>query len=301
VIEQRTGLSVRNLAVSAGSPPLAFALLRRAIEAGARPGLVVVEMEPHLLQHGKDYLRQHGAYVLGPREIAELAWLRRDGDLLASLAVERLFPSARSREEIRGHVVARVRGEVSRNTVLSPPMILNWRQNGGALVVPGDQRFDGQLNNLHHLWFPHAFRPDPVALDYADRTFRLLRDHGIRACMLIPPLSRAATDRRRAEGIEAAHLRWIRGLAARHEGLSVLDATALDLPNDHFHDPFHLNERGAAELSSRVAEVLARPEPTGHWVSLDRVVPRPDMLALKHENLTQSRRRLDAPARRIDR
>jgi hypothetical protein len=301
VLEQRTGLRVRNLAVSAGSPPLAFALLRRAIESGARPDLVVVEMEPHLLEHGKDYLRQHGAYVLEPREIAELAWRRRDGDLLASLGLERLLPSVRAREEVRAHTVARVRGEASRNVVLCPPMILNWRQNGGALVVPGDQRFDGKLNDLHHLWFPQAFRPDLVALDYADKTFRLLRERGIRACMLIPPLSRAATDRRRAEGIEAAHRRWIRGLAARHEGLAVLDATALDLPDDHFHDPFHLNERGAAELSARVAEVLALPDQAGRWIALETVEPRPDLLALKHENLMQSRRRLDAPARRIDR
>jgi hypothetical protein len=301
VIEQRTGLSVRNLAVSAGSPPLAFALLRHAIEAGARPGLVVVEMEPHLLEHGKDYLRQHGAYVLEPREIAELAWRRRDGHLLASLGVERLLPSARSREEIRAHTVARVRGEASRNAVLCPPMILNWRQNGGALVVPGDRRFDGKLSDLHHLWFPHAFHPDPVALQYADRTFRLLRERGIRACLLIPPLARAATDRRRAEGVDAAHRRWIRELATRHEGLSVLDATALDLSDDHFHDPFHLNELGAAELSARVAEVIARLEPAGRWVALDAIEPRPDLLALKHENLTESRRRLDAPARRIDR
>src|SRR5262245_5292812 len=49
VVEGRTGLSGYNLAVLRGMPASSYGLLRRALDAGARPKAVVVDFNPGLL------------------------------------------------------------------------------------------------------------------------------------------------------------------------------------------------------------------------------------------------------------
>ena len=49
VIAERSGLRAINLAVHDGSPAVSYFLLRRALEAGARPRAIVVDFMPHQL------------------------------------------------------------------------------------------------------------------------------------------------------------------------------------------------------------------------------------------------------------
>ncbi|MEO6807590.1 MAG: DUF1574 domain-containing protein, partial [Isosphaeraceae bacterium] len=49
VIEERTGLRAFNLAVCAGPPQADEVLLRRTLNAGARPSAILVDYHPHCL------------------------------------------------------------------------------------------------------------------------------------------------------------------------------------------------------------------------------------------------------------
>ena len=92
VIERRLGVPAYNLAVPGTPPALTLALLRRALDAGARPSAVLIG---HLTLAGDP-----GAYaaelaeVLAIEECLDLSWRARDPSLFGTLATGQAAPLA---------------------------------------------------------------------------------------------------------------------------------------------------------------------------------------------------------------
>ena len=112
VIAARSGLASVNLAVARGPAPATFFLVRRALEAGARPAALVVDFKPNVLVGGPRYNVRYWQEILTFRESLELARSAGSGSLFLELAVGHLLPSFRSRHEIRSNMRAALRGEI---------------------------------------------------------------------------------------------------------------------------------------------------------------------------------------------
>src|SRR5947209_6511609 len=81
VFETRLGTRTTNLAIPGGLPAASFFLFRRAVEAGARPSVVLVSFKPTILQgRPRDFAPQLAA-LANARESLELAWAGQDAGL----------------------------------------------------------------------------------------------------------------------------------------------------------------------------------------------------------------------------
>ena len=87
VITARSGLASVNLAVARGPAPATFFLVRRALEAGARPAALVVDFKPNVLVGGPRYNVRYWQEILTFRESLDLARSAGSGPLFFELAV----------------------------------------------------------------------------------------------------------------------------------------------------------------------------------------------------------------------
>ncbi len=104
VIEERTGRRAFNLALIGGQMPAATVLLRRALDAGARPSAVVLETLPPLLSAGVDRNDRQWPELLDLSECVELARTEADPSLFARLALAGALPSVRARHDVRAAI-----------------------------------------------------------------------------------------------------------------------------------------------------------------------------------------------------
>src|SRR5262245_7790987 len=107
VIEEQLGKRVCNLSVFAGPNVSSYFVLKRAIESGARPRVVILDCQdrpvdsdnrwtmPELWRHLRLWPR-----VLTFTELADLSWTARDASLFAATTMMKVLPSARARFEI---------------------------------------------------------------------------------------------------------------------------------------------------------------------------------------------------------
>src|SRR5947209_2918687 len=68
VVEAETGRRAYNLGICAAQAPVPYFMLRRVLEAGARPAAVVVDYKPNLLVGGPRDFGRNWAELLTPRE-----------------------------------------------------------------------------------------------------------------------------------------------------------------------------------------------------------------------------------------
>jgi hypothetical protein len=272
ILEDRLGLRVYNLAVSAGMAPADYFLLRRALGAGARPAAVLLEAEPHLLSLGPRFLVDQWPELLGVGEALDLAWTERDADLGTRILLGKLLPSVRGRAQIRGAVLATVRGRPGSNRYETPHFWRNWRVNAGAQVLPVLPDFRGAVEPWHGEWFPPDWRCDRGAAAYLRRFLALAAARGIRVFWILPPVCPEAQALRDRNGLDAEHTRLVHLFQGRFPGVVVIDGRRLGYGPSAFTDPFHLNRRGSAAFSAEVADVLrhalAGPPAGATWVGL---------------------------------
>jgi hypothetical protein len=294
VIASRSGRGAVNLAVAQGPAPATFFLLRRALEAGARPSAVVVDFKPSVLAGGPRYNVRYWQEILAPRECLELARSARGASLLAEVALGRLLPSFRARHEVRSNLLAALRGESDPLGGINRTCRRNWTLNDGANVAARNPAFAGEVGpDDAKRYLTHAFRCHRVNAEYIGRLLALAGSRGIRVYWLLPPLAPRLQDRRERDGAEAGYVRFVRSLQARHPSVTVLDARHAGYDHTLFVDASHLDGRGAYTLSRDVADALRRdlsgPVATGpRWIDLPAYRDCPAEVAL--EDVEQSRR-----------
>ena len=76
-VAERSGRTVYSLAVSGGQAPASYFLLKRALDAGAKPSAVVFNFYPPLQRIGPRATPPKWASLVGVVEAARLAWWRR--------------------------------------------------------------------------------------------------------------------------------------------------------------------------------------------------------------------------------
>ncbi len=297
-IETRTGLKSYNLALNAGQTPATYFLLRRALEAGARPRAIVADflglMKPDLDRRTEAY-----AALATVGDVLDLGRTARQPDLAAQVLLGQLSLAIRNRFEIRRALLGGLGGY---RTSAWPAQAIVWRtwdDQGGAQPMPFMPWRFGYDGPLHQSLILPGWRPDPTDVAYIDRTLALAESRGIPVFWLIPPLSPQVSTARRAVGTDEAYDRLVRSLLARHPGVEVIDARDSGYDDTAHIDLMHLEYRGARVLSADLADLLADRLLAHQPPPLDRRLALPAFANRTGDEPARTlARRLDAPLRR---
>ncbi|MFO0952739.1 MAG: hypothetical protein U0835_16645 [Isosphaeraceae bacterium] len=292
VLTETSGRSSCNLAAAAAPTPLTFFLLKRALDAGARPEAVVLDLKPSVLAGGPRFRLRDWPEALRAGELVDLAWTSGGGGLFAELALNSLLPSYRARHDVRDATRAALRGEVPRLRELNAICWRNWTLNRGANLAHPRPSYTGAVSEAEHRdLLSHRFGLHRVNVRYLHRAIDLAVKRGVAVYLVLPPFAPELMKRRRETGAEAAYTEFVRSLQRAHPGVNVLDARPSGYAAGVFVDAIHLDRRGAVRLSLDVGEALARgPDRPGRWVELPPFrlpADRPEL-----EDAEQSRERL---------
>ncbi len=276
IVDAESGLTSLNLATARGPTPMSYFLLRRAIEAGAKPRAIVIDTKPAVLIGGADFNGHYWPAALSVRECLELGWFTRKSQLGLALLAARLVPSLQSRLEIRSGVQAALGGTPDPIREINRMLWRNWSVNGGANVASWDSGFNGELPaDTRERLYPHLWYVDRSNIDGLERLLKLAGSEGIRVFWLLPPISRGLQRWREQSGSEAKYEQFVRSYQVRYPRVvTVLDARGVAAAPSLYVDATHLSGRGASVLSRAVAGVLvselAAPMPAaaGRWLTL---------------------------------
>ena len=256
VMESRLGQPVECFAIQGGQAPSSFFLLRKAIEAGARPSAIVVDWEPHLLRDGVDHNFRMWPELVDLRDNLELAWTSGDLGSFLSRTVATLLPSVRERFEVRDNIKAALNGEKPN---LVERIEMSWRNkvmNRGANALAKDHfGRNADLTRWGNMG-KTRWAADPVNTTYARRFLRLARDHDIPVVVALMPVSPAMQRKYEDNGIDRPHAEWVEDLVRRFANASVVDLRHSSYAPDVFYDPVHLDRDGAVSASLAVASLL---------------------------------------------
>ena len=283
VVEARSGRPTFNLAVTSGGPVPSYFLLRRALEAGARPEAVVIDHSPLMLREAPSLGPRLGLRIwselMSSRDILDLSWSTRDPDLGTLCLLAHALPSIRDRFEIRRNLLAALGGGSASFRLLAPHVWRNWNLNRGGQPHPRVQPWADDGRAVMDAICPDSWAIDPVIDAYTRRFLRLAGDRGIKVFWVIPPMIAAIHARRERSGIAAAYTAYARALQDRHSNLVVVDARPACYEPAVFYDPVHLDRQGASIFSADLAEVLsdslARGAAAPRWITLPDYRDRP--------------------------
>ncbi len=260
--DQSVHLHTYNLAVIGGQPASALALLRQAIDAGARPRALVIGFYPGLLGADSRINLRQWPDLLGTSGCMRMLWSNRDFAFVAPLLMHSLLPSLRRREEIRAALVSLATGQPDVASIKAQGYRRNWRLNAGAQALPINHAFldeslpppgepGAALNKTGKLWRAKAEHLDSLRKLLAQADAR-----GIAVFWLLPTNAPGLRAFRQSSGLEAAYLRTIQGLQSEFPGLIVLDPNHVLNGPTGFSDPCHLDHLGAWSLSMATAEAI---------------------------------------------
>ena len=258
VIAGRSGLRVASLAILGGQAPAGSLLLRRALEAGAEPDLVILSLSPRLLELPPSHNGPLWGMMTSTSERLELAWISRDPGLFEVATLAAALPSFRGRALIRRAIAKRSTGIWRDNGLNGEVFLSNIRDNGGAIVARAEP-FSFDLDHWVSNYYAEPWAPAPANDRYVRQLMDLTADRGIRVAWLITPVHPEIRDRCRANGFDAAFDRFLDGYRSRYPHLSIIDGRSADFEPGLFRDPHHLGRLGAIRLSNAVGELLRRP------------------------------------------
>jgi hypothetical protein len=200
VIERQIGKRAYNLAVFSGPAAASFFLLRRALEAGARPSAVLLDCQDGPLDANTRQERD-GALVpnmrywpelLDARDLMDLAWSTRDASFLAATVLSKTLTSYRCRFELRAAIRTLAEGKNPSTQVGLAALHRNWIINRGAHVKQTNRAYQYQLGLDAETWKSVALKPFRLRAQLSEqarfgvhapvrRARRSVRDHGLLA------------------------------------------------------------------------------------------------------------------------
>jgi hypothetical protein len=258
VFQDETGLKTYNLSVCACQSPANVVLLKRALNAGAKPKAVILEAAPDLMAGKPTTNVRNWPELLDPIEAVALSWRTHDAELAGRILLAEALPSYRARLEIRKLIVPPKEFDLhSRTEALR--LADHWTAERGSNVAGDHGTFDGTVteaeqktllsdkfwcdrNNRHHLT---AFLDEAKA-------------HGIPVYWLLPPVSPAVQERRDSSGAEAKHLAFVESLTKPYPSARILNFQHAGFGATDFVDPRHMTGDAAKRLTRKVAAVVRR-------------------------------------------
>lgn len=276
VLEARLGLKAYNLAVSAGTPPASFYLLRRALEAGARPRAVLFECSPHALAMPIPCSRVLMPELARINEAIDLGIMSRDPELLGCLLTAKLLNSIKDRLELRAWAWSCLtdgKDDVRSRRLIRAVFERNRQVNhGGEFQRHRPRPRGGGWDELRPVFAPDSWSMTAEMHSYITRLFELTAAEGVPVYWVLPPLCPELHALRERKGLEAQLAGTIAEFQGRFPHVTVLDARCSGYDDDVFVDAIHLDSQGAAALSHQVADVLEsslKPTRKGPaWVAL---------------------------------
>ncbi|MHC5538436.1 hypothetical protein ACYOEI_09425 [Singulisphaera rosea] len=271
VLEARLGSKAYNLALCDGQVTSSYYMLRRALDAGARPSAVVLDAAPHLLSAEPRHNLRQWPELFDTTEAIELGWATKNARFCGELALGMIFPSLKDRYEIRVAIQASLDGRVESHRGEVAAYRHHWRKNRGAMLFPERPSYQGEVELENPAYFPKKWKCHPVNLDYIDRLLDLAAQERIRVYWLLPPVVPRFQARRDELGLEASLDRFLEQLLERHPRLTVIDGRRSGYGHELFIDPLHLNHTGSVGLTDGVATLLdrgSRAALDSRWVTL---------------------------------
>lgn len=295
VLTATTGVPTYNLSAPAAPAPMTECLFRRALDAGARPRAIVLELKPSLLAGGPRYRMRGWQEFLNFSETVSLIRSARNTSFAIEVVLGQILPSLRARYEIRETLRAGLQGKPPLSRLQNLVNGENWTINASANLAPRNLAFTGRVTEVEHQrTLSSRFKVHRVNDAAARRIVDLAAANHIRVFLLIPPFAPELHARRQVTGADRLRDAFVQSLQARSPGLTVLDARGSGYPSSVFVDPSHLDAQGAVALSRDVAGVLkhdlnttAAPADRGRWIALPAFREPAANLAL--ENVGQTR------------
>jgi hypothetical protein len=284
VLEKRLGRRAVNAACEGGIAPLTYFLLKRALDAGARPTALLLDAFPTQLQADPHMAERLLAEALEPGECLDLAWTARDLALLSRLMASRLIPSVASRLEIRGRVASALAGHDTSHGPGNRIALWRWRVNRGAGPIDKnpaaeqvEEHWDEKLIMAAGRWSCH-----PLNAAYLKRSLDLAAERGIPVYWLLPPITARLLARRDRLEYDTDYYQMIERALSQYPNLTVIDGRRSGYPARVFFDGSHLDVEGAYTFTDALAETLSRlpagRAPGPRWVPLPpyraQTVPR---------------------------
>ena len=294
VIEHQAGRPAFNLAVFGGRVESNYYLLRRALDAGARPSAVVVNMPPNLLT---SYVgEESGCWsdALGTWDCLDMAWAYGDAGFFGRTMIKRALPSLAYRDQVPAVLRAAIRKEPTPYYLGNLFGMRNFNQNRGAVVSLKSKVFSGAVAANHALMLDR-WSCDPVKRRYITRFLDLAASKGVRVYWVITPFSPALHAGRERQGLNAGYDRFVRSFLS-YPNLVVVNGRYSGYGDDLFLDACHLAPVGAYSFSADLGDVIRRRDADVRWVSLPPFRPR--RLEVPIENMLQSSVAILRPARR---
>jgi hypothetical protein len=261
------GVPAYNLAVQGGQPAASEALLRRALDAGARPRAIVVGFFPALLVSDVRINLRQWPEVLRPLGAVELGYTARNLDLGAKTLLGIALRSYRARAEIRSAVGTMARGEVNPETALVVRDRLSRRIHRGALELPASLGFADEVVQPGPPSVPKPWKPRREHDRSIRRLLALAEARGIAVYWVTTTLSPGALAVRNQLGLHAGYHDYLRRLQAEFRGMTVLDVDGMRFDVSAFHDACHLKGEGSERLTKAVAAAIE--DRRGRWVGLE--------------------------------
>jgi len=281
-----------NLAVVAGTTSTSYYILKEAIDAGARPRAVVLDVHPaFILADNRD--RNHfWVDCIGTADLVDLGWTLRDPDDFADILLRKIFRSLYHRDPIRLATLHALRGERFSERAPNLTMMRNLNQNRGAFVTPRPASYQGEISPVYQrVWLSdnHRRGSSPSAELYMHRLLQLAHEHGIRVYWVNLPLVPELNRQREAKGWNEVYDRFTKNFLA-YPNLVVIDARTSGYEPSVFNDASHLSPEGAYVLSREIAEILDRDkfEPRlteeSRWMKLPPFLERRPDIPLEDYN-----------------
>ncbi|SIO62240.1 hypothetical protein SAMN05444166_6988 [Singulisphaera sp. GP187] len=277
VIQDRTDARVYNLSLCGGQAASSYFLLRRAIDAKSRPTTVLVDYAPHLLMAEPRHNMRQWPELLSLSESIELGLAAKHAGFCAELALRWIFPSMKDRDEVRGGILAALRGRPAsrRDDVLAHRQV--WEQNLGSDIHPARSSFDvnDELDLSNPGYFPRTWSCHKVNAYYIHAFLKLAASNHVQVVWLLPPVGPRFQARRDELGLESKYTAFLKPMIAKYPNLTVLDARHSGYDSSLFVDSLHLSRPGADAFSREIATALVSIEAdassTGRWVRVPGV------------------------------
>jgi hypothetical protein len=299
LIEKRTGLRTFNLSLLGGQAPSSYFLLRRVLEAGAKPKLILLDCQDMPSKPGHDHVRglslplhmTSWPELLSLRELFELSCSARDSTFFGSVFIRESLPSYRRRRELRGELGQLVRKGTTNLRAQNLINGRNWRINCGSILMPPKPGNKTRVTSDQRKLPRCEWALDPVTSEYLREFFALAASNGVQVVWLIPPTSPEHEGLRVSVGQHEHMTQVAREFQAAFAGLVVIDGRTSGYDRSVFIDDSHLSKPGAVAFTGEIAEVIARimerAQPTVSWVELPRY--RESVEVAKFEDTNQSR------------
>ncbi len=256
VFEEKLGLQTFNLAMFGAQTPATYYVLRRTLDAGARPRLVILEAQENLLAVAPRSNGDEWPDLLNAEEWIDFSINGLDENLTIKLGLTLLLPNYRDRHAIRTQILADLQNQERSDLGALQTLYRNWEHNLGAQVVPEDDRTALPIAPLQAGTPRGHWQPHRVNLWYWKRILRLLEEEGLSVVWLLPPTRSDWNVRRQALGVQEPFNRFVHEIQAEFPTLIVIDGRSSQYPEEVFKDATHLNGTGAVALTSGVVEAI---------------------------------------------